>query len=545
MRRLRRGIGVGAALSFLLLGAPTGGAAAAQAGPPASAQDEQGTDHRADVAELPARRRPATPAATPARQRNPRAGEVTCGQVITQNTVLRNDVGPCPGDGIVIGADNVFLNLNGHRVLGNSDHGGSGEFAGIRLPGRTGVTVTGRPGGQASGQMATVSGFEAGVVVDGGSANTVEQLTVRDNIGIDDPFNAELGDGIIVFDSPGNRILNNVVVHNGIFDGIGVLGETSDNTTIQGNTVEDTVGPADGGPAGQGIIVNGAEGSTFGQPQVTRIVGTTTADNTVRRNASAGISNINNNDASIVRNVVEDNGLTNLGGNGIGVQAGLGGGRGGVATRVLVENNEVHGNGESGIKIVRGTHENRIINNDAANNDAAHEFFRSFDLHDETQDCDSNFWYGNIWGTGLYQPACTTAGGSGPPFPVGPEGPYGDPTCFDGLDNNQDGGTDFGDHNCQPPPPEPEGPEGDSTCSDGMDNDQDHAIDGDDADCRPAEPEGPEFGNCADFQDNDHDGLVDAFDPDCPSEVIGLDPDLGGGDLGGGVIGLEPAPTEP
>jgi parallel beta-helix repeat protein len=443
--------------------------------------------------------------------------------VITQNTVLRNDVGPCPGDGIVIGADNITVNLNGHRVLGNSDQGRSGEFAGIRLPGRTGVTVTGHPGGQASGQMATVSGFEAGVVIGGGSANTVENLAVRDNIGKDEPFFAELGDGIVIFDSPSNRILNNVVVHNGIFDGIGVLGPASDNTIVQGNTVEDTVGPSDGGPAGQGIIVNGAEGTT-----ATRISGTMTADNTVRGNASGGLANINNVDASIVRNIVEDNGHTNLGGNGIGVQFGLGR-QSGVATRVLIEDNEVHRNNHYGITIREGAHENRIINNDAARGGPT--FSGNFDLHDGNRNCDSNVWLGNTWGTGLYNRPCTATGGSGPPFPVGPEGPFGDPTCHDHLDNDRNELTDADDAGCQPPPPEQEGPPGDPTCFDGIDNDQDHPerlyVDQNDPDCRPPEPEGEEFGNCSDLHDNDQDGFTDVEDPDCPAApppvvVIGL-----------------------
>ncbi len=586
MRRLRRSIAIGAALTLLLLGAPVDGAsaapkdrpasqqggqgderraAAAPDGPSASQQGGQGDEQRADPANRPPRNRPQPPrsSGTPAHA----AATVACGQTITKDTTLTADVGPCQGDGIIIGADNIRLNLNGRRVLGNSDQGASGEFAGIRLAGRTGVTVTGHPG--KSGKKGTVSGFEAGVVIDGGSANTVENLTARDNIGRDDPFNAELGDGIVIFDSPSNRILNNVVVHNGIFDGIGVLGSASDNSIIQGNTVDDTVGPRPeegssiGGPAGQGVIVNGADGATRGQ-----IAGTKIEGNTIRRSASAGISNINHVDASILGNTVEGNGLTNRAGNGIGIQAGLGF-RVQFATRILVQGNEVHGNGENGILVRFGASENRIINNDAADNNAAFDFSRSFDLHDENRGCDSNVWQGNIWGAGLFNPSCVTAGGSGPPFPVGPEGPFGDPTCFDGLDNDQDGDTDFGEADCQPPPPEPEGPEGDPTCSDGTDNDQDDFTDGDDADCRPAEPE-----NCDDFQDNDKDGIQDFLDPDCVGtggpgfgggdlgggdfgggDLGGGDlggGDFGGGDLGGGGIGLEPscserapAPSEP
>ncbi len=542
MRRLRRGISIGAALTLLLLGAPVDGAAAAPKdrspsqqggqdderraaaapdGPSAGEQGGQGDEQRADPANRPPRNRPQPPrsSGTPAHA----AATVACGQTITRDTTLTADVGPCQGDGIIVGADNIRLNLNGRRVLGNTDQGASGEFAGIRLAGRTGVTVTGHPG--KSGKKGTVSGFEAGVVIDGGSANTVENLTARDNIGLDDAFNAELGDGIIIFDSPSNRILNNVVVHNGIFDGIGVLGKTSDNNIIQGNTVDDTVGPTPegsssvGGPAGQGIAVNGADGSNRETIAGTKIVG-----NTIRRNASAGISNINNVDGSILGNTIEGNGLTHRAGNGIGIQAGIGF-RIAFPTRILVQGNEVHGNGESGILVRANASENRIIDNDAADNNAAFEFEfkRSFDLHDENRDCDSNVWSGNIWGAGLFNPACVTAGGSGPPFPLGPEGPLGDPTCRDQLDNDQDGDTDRGDPACAP---QPEGPEGDPSCFDGIDNDYDDATDGDDLACGG---EGNEPG--------------EGFGDSGPVLELELLPGFGGGDdLGGGGIGLEPAP---
>ncbi len=48
------------------------------------------------------------------------AAQVSCGQVITQDTKLDNDLTDCPGDGVVIGADNITLDLNGHTVDGLS-----------------------------------------------------------------------------------------------------------------------------------------------------------------------------------------------------------------------------------------------------------------------------------------------------------------------------------------------------------------------------------------------------------------------------------------
>ncbi len=485
MRRHRRSTSIAAVLTLLLLAAPVDAVAAAPKGPPGRQQEGgQGEERRADTP--PPRKRPAQPprsSGTPGRA----AATVSCGQTITKNTTLTADVGPCEGNGIIIGVDNITLNLNGRRVLGNSDQGASGEFAAIRLAGRTGVTVTGHPG--KSGKTATLTGFEAGVVIDGGSANTVQNLTVRDNVGRDDPFNAELGDGIVIFDSPSNRILNNVVAHNGIFDGIGVLGSASNNTTIQGNTVEGTVGPRPrfgeelGGPAGQGIIVNGADGMNLAT-----VTGTKVESNIILRNGSAGIANINNIDATIVGNVVEGNGLTNRAGNGIGVQAGLGF-RSGRATRVLVQDNEVHGNGLDGIQILDGASENRIINNDASDNNALNlPFPKAVDLRDANRnrttfefDCDANAWQGNTWGNAFFFPECTSTGGSGPPPPPPePEGPSNDPTCSDGIDNDRDGFIDSLDSDsCTR-----EGPGGTRVCGDGVDNDRDGLIDGDDPDCR-------------------------------------------------------------
>ncbi|MDQ4068485.1 MAG: right-handed parallel beta-helix repeat-containing protein, partial [Actinomycetota bacterium] len=102
------------------------------------------------------------------------AAHVSCGQTITQNTVLDSDVGPCPagGNGIIIGADNIALDLNGHRVLGTPNVINDG--AGIYILGRTGVTV----------RNGTIRDFDCGVAIEGGSGNTVTGIRAQDNIGV-------------------------------------------------------------------------------------------------------------------------------------------------------------------------------------------------------------------------------------------------------------------------------------------------------------------------------------------------------------------------
>jgi sugar lactone lactonase YvrE len=319
-----------------------------------------------------------------------------CGQTITADTVLSEDIGPCAGNGVLFGSDGITFDLGGKRIFG-FDNPGDGHEAGIRVKDRTGITV----------KNGTVTGFDAGVVVERGGSNTVTGMTIRDNIGPDDP-RTELGDGIAIIESAGNFVHDNLVVNNGIYDGIGVLGVGSDNNTVERNTIEDTVGPARRGiPFGQGIIVNAA---SFGEFTSEVVSGTKINHNVIRNSASAGIANINNFDGEIVRNTVENNGHRQTFGNGIGVQVGLG--LPDDNSNLLIQGNEVHGNALDGIQIPtnfmgEGADENRILNNNAANNGRR-------DLFDGHPDCANNVWRNNTWGTGGYSPDCVTLGGKGP-----------------------------------------------------------------------------------------------------------------------------------
>jgi parallel beta-helix repeat protein len=54
------------------------------------------------------------------------AATLTCGQTITEDTVLENDLLDCPGHGIFIAANDVDLDLNGHVVDGIGSTAGTG-----------------------------------------------------------------------------------------------------------------------------------------------------------------------------------------------------------------------------------------------------------------------------------------------------------------------------------------------------------------------------------------------------------------------------------
>lgn len=166
------------------------------------------------------------------------ATDVACGATITSSTTLHADVGPCPGDGIVVAADGVVVDLGGFRVFAAN---GTGDNAGIRLAGVSGVTVT----------NGTVSGFDAGVVVAGGSGNTVRQLTVRDNVNDFGGPPCNLGDGIAVMDSHGNAVEHNRVVHNGPYGGISLIGD-ADANVIRNNVLDANNVVSPPGPTGCG-----------------------------------------------------------------------------------------------------------------------------------------------------------------------------------------------------------------------------------------------------------------------------------------------------
>ncbi len=468
MRRRRRSVSIAVALYLLVGSAAVGGAAAAGDSPGGPSGQQAGADQG------PHRKKAVEPKGRPASAGDMAAGRLSCGQVITRSTTLTRDVGPCPADGVIIGADNIQLNLNGHTISGTPGVG-DGNAAGIRLPFKTGVTITGHPGD--SGKTGTVTGFDGGVLLNGGSGNTIENLAVKDNIG--PGGDATLSDGIVLFHSAKNRIVNNVVSHNGPFDGIGVLGVDSSGNLLRGNTVEDT--PAsetefdfvfDG--SGVGILINNfldEEGTPRrGEP----IHNNDVIDNVVRRNDNSGISNITNVGARIAGNTVRDNGqagevcVDGRGGrtclpvagpsNGIGFTAGPITTR---LTRALIEGNTVTGNTGNGIHI--STRQNRITGNTAVRNGGSEAgkrgFGGRFDLLDDNStevlcepgsgvtcppaqpSCDQNVWHQNVFETAF--PECAEETG---PNPVPPPPP--DPSCSDGIDNDGDGFIDEDDANC-------------------------------------------------------------------------------------------------
>jgi parallel beta-helix repeat protein len=148
---------------------------------------------------------------------------VTCGQEIKADTRLDGDLRCTEGPALIVTADNVTLDLGGFTISG---HGAASAGApAILLRNVKGVTV----------RKGTIQGFGAGVAIAGGANNTVQNVTVQDNVGSPD---GDYGDGITLSDSSGNVIQGNTVRRNGPFSGISVVGASSKNE-IRDNIVAD------------------------------------------------------------------------------------------------------------------------------------------------------------------------------------------------------------------------------------------------------------------------------------------------------------------
>ena len=350
-----------------------------------------------------------------------------CGEVITASTTLHADVGPCPAgtDGIIVGADNITVNLGGHRVIGPGVGADTGGSAGIRIAQHAGDTVTG----------GTVSGFDAGIALIGASKNTISHMTVQNNVAALSTPNgfegSEFGDGIILFFSGGNKIDSDTVSANGPFDNVGLLGLGTDNNTISNNTIRNSVGDGMQGNQGVGFGIDLSPFADLTLPgRGGSLHGNNIVNNEVRGNYTSGISSQSNVGATIAHNIVIGNGLKNpFPGNGIGVQHNA---RATPNLMDTIQANTIHGNGGNGIALIGD--QNRITDNVSTGNAllAANSFDMKETDHDPTTfkpSCLSNVWANNRWGdAGVFPPCVAGTGGSSAATPAAAAAATSDPT---------------------------------------------------------------------------------------------------------------------
>lgn len=300
---------------------------------------------------------------------------LNCGDVITVNTTLTADVGPCPNEGLIINASNITLNLNGHKVFGQAN---PGQGAGILINfNRANVTVT-------SGE---VYGFDAGVGVFTGTGHRIQSMWLHDNVG---PEGGDFGDGVTLQGTDNSFVIGNLVERNGPYDGIGMFGNTDGNQII-GNVVRDNASL--GTHHGEGAVMQdtgirlepGSDGNLV-------------QSNSVTGNGLDGIEIFANSDNNIVRfNAVSGNGFNDNPDGGLRVGDGINAFSG--ANGNLIQSNVSSNNAGSGVKMYGNALANTMRTNVALGNNAQpNAVSTGYDLNDlnTVPPCGTNVWQGNV-----------------------------------------------------------------------------------------------------------------------------------------------------
>ena len=115
-----------------------------------------------------------------------------CGATLTANTTLTANIGPCSGNGLIIGANGITLDCAGHTISG------TGTGNGITLSGLNKVTV----------KNCEVTGFGFGFYLQESSHNTLTKNTANSNV--DQGF-------YLTITSNGNTLSENTANSNGYY----------------------------------------------------------------------------------------------------------------------------------------------------------------------------------------------------------------------------------------------------------------------------------------------------------------------------------------
>ncbi len=279
------------------------------------------------------------PAAPP-----PHAAPVGCGDVLTRSTRLRADLGPCPDDGLVIGADDITLDCAGHRIIGTGDDNGvvldgrasvnvrncqiEGFATGIRMHDTIGNTVT--------ANRLTSTGYAYGIDLMSAVGDVVAgnrfigQAAFIDGHVVTFAENRSRGEtpyGLAVFapgENPGVRIRDNDL--EGFLELI-----SSHGARVNGNRMRN----------GSDLLLEGTTGTRL--------------DHNVLRDGYGGVSVLSSDG-----NLLEDNVVTGIDTYGFYLWGG--------SRRNLVRDNRADDNGEFGFALNLGATENALDDNEACGN---------------------------------------------------------------------------------------------------------------------------------------------------------------------------------
>jgi hypothetical protein len=144
---------------------------------------------------------------------------VECGDTITQDRKLTKDIIDCDVTGLIIGAPDVTLDLNGHRLDGIGESNGGV----LNSAGHDGVTIKGSGG--------SITGFGRGVEMSNAADARVRGIEFRKN---DSPTSAI---GVFMSNSSNALIANNEISDMQDPDAVGILFQGGSQAEVSGNKI--------------------------------------------------------------------------------------------------------------------------------------------------------------------------------------------------------------------------------------------------------------------------------------------------------------------
>jgi len=303
---------------------------------------------------------------------------VSCGQTLTKSTTLTNDLVNCPGTGLIIGADNITVNLNGHTIDGTNNKSGidNEKHANVKIVNGTitdfraeGVNVFGARGNVI--RRLTVrrigAGCKKGDICAGIFLFNCHGTTITDNA-ISNRVPAFQVNGIDVYNSPGAHVARNRIIRN---PGEGIALFASPKSRVLGNWLdrnrEGMVANSDSDSiliAGNHARGNRAAGIAVGSARGTRVLG-----NAVSENGDDGLFLFNLRNSVVRGNRASGNftGLHLYGGRGGDAQYGD---KDGSTNNKLLGNRAI-GNAHAGIWVMGDNRKDAVVRNLISSNVAS------------------------------------------------------------------------------------------------------------------------------------------------------------------------------
>src|SRR5215217_5468147 len=133
----------------------------------------------------------------------PNSGIASCGQVVTQDVTLTSDLNCDNGDGLIVGASDITINLNGYSIT-SGDETGSESPTTTAYDGSSGILVANAENVAISG-LGEISGFSRGVTFLGSSGGHLTDVQLANN-----------DIGAVMASSSGTEISRNTFTNNGI-----------------------------------------------------------------------------------------------------------------------------------------------------------------------------------------------------------------------------------------------------------------------------------------------------------------------------------------